>query len=74
MSEHSFQVGQKVIALVDMVNDLTDDGMGRELCATSGEELIIRRIGTGYTNCISVSHEHITDRSFCCAPDKIKEM
>lgn len=65
-------VGQKVRAKITMINDLTHDGMGRELCAERNDTLIVRQVGSGYLNCISVSHEHITDRAFCCAPDEIE--
>jgi hypothetical protein len=60
-----------VVALIDMLNDLTCDGMGVEHCASKGEELIVRKVSFGYTNCIAVSHEHITDRAFCVAPNEI---
>lgn len=69
--ESTFVVGQKVVALVDMLNDLTDDGMGIEHCASKGETLVVRHVDSGYRNCISVSHEHITDRAFCVAPNEI---
>jgi hypothetical protein len=67
----AFTVGDRVVALVNMENDLTCDGMGVELCASKGEELIVRRVSFGYLNCIAVSHEHVTDRAFCVAPDEI---
>lgn len=70
--EHTFEVGQRVVALVEMINDMTDDGMGRELCARAGEELIVRKVSSGYKNCINVSHENIIDRAFCVAPDEIR--
>ncbi|MBT2326055.1 hypothetical protein J7E62_27375 [Variovorax paradoxus] len=72
MSGPFFRVGQKVTALVNMENDLTDDGMGVEQCARSGETLVVRRVSSGYLNCIAVSHEHITDRAFCVAPHEIQ--
>jgi len=76
MAEHTpeapaFAVGDAVTALIDMENDLTDDGMGVELCARKGEALIVRRVAFGYLNCISVSHPQITDRAFCVAPHEI---
>lgn len=69
--EHTFEVGQRVIALVEMINDMTEDGMGRELCASAGEELIVRKVNEGIRNCINVSHENIIDRAFCVAPNEI---
>ena len=65
-------VGQRVRAKVDMLNDLTCDGMAVEHCASKGEELIVRKVSSGYRNCIAVSHEHITDRAFCVAVDEIE--
>ena len=65
-------VGQKVCATVTMENDLTDDGMGIQLCANRGDTLIVRKVSSGYLNCISVSHEGVTDRAFCCAPNEIE--
>lgn len=65
-------VGQRVRAKIDMLNDLREDGMGVEHCASKGEELIVRKVSSGFLNCISVSHEHITDRAFCVAVDEIE--
>ena len=67
-----FIIGQKVIAKITLLNDLTEDGMGVELCAKLGDVLIVRQISSGYRNCISVSHEHITDKMFCVAEDEIE--
>jgi len=67
----AFAVGDRVVALIDMINDLRSDGMGVELCARNGDELIVRSVSFGYLNCIAVSHEHITDRAFCVAPNEI---
>ncbi len=67
----AFAVGDRVVALVEMINDLTSDGMGIEHCAKKGDELIVRKVSFGYLNCIAVSHEHITDRAFCVAPNEI---
>ncbi len=77
MSTHApetpaFAVGDRVVALVECINDLTDDGMGIEYCAKKGDELIVRRVKFGFLNCIAVSHEHITDgRTFGVAPHEI---
>lgn len=69
----AFHVGQRVRALVDMENDLTEDGMGVEQCASKGDVLVVRRVGSGYLNCIAVSHEYITDgRAFCAAPTELE--
>lgn len=68
----AFAVGDRVVALVHMENDLIADGMGVEHCASKGDELIVRRVSFGYLNCIAVSHEHVTDRAFCVAPHEIE--
>jgi len=65
-------VGQRVRAKIEMLDDLTDEGMGLQCCAKKGDELIVRRIGSGYRYCIAVSHEHITDCAFCVAVDEIE--
>ncbi|AMC34782.1 hypothetical protein [Janthinobacterium sp. B9-8] len=65
-------VGQKVRAKIYMDNDLTDEGMGIQRYANKGDELIIRRINSGYKTCISVSHENITDRTFGVSVDEIE--
>lgn len=67
----AFAVGDRVVALVQMEDDLTDDGLGVQHCANKGDTLIVRRVSFGYVNCIAVSHEHITDRAFCVAPNEI---
>lgn len=67
----AFSVGDKVEALIEMINDLTSEGMGVQHCARKGDKLIVRRVSFGYINCITVSHEHITDRAFCVSPDEI---
>jgi hypothetical protein len=67
-------VGQKVNARIQLVNDLTCDGMGVEVCANRGDELIVRRIinRPDDSATIVVSHEYITDgRGFCVAVDEI---
>lgn len=69
----AFSVGEKVVALVRMENDLRDDGMGVEHCASKGDVLIVRKVSFGYLHCIAVSHEHITDRAFCVAPFEIRK-
>jgi hypothetical protein len=40
-------VGQRVRAKIDMLNDLREDGMGVERCASKGEELIVRKESGG---------------------------
>lgn len=67
-----FLIGQRVRALVHMENDLRDDGMGIEHCASKGDVLVVRRISGGIVNSVIVSHEHITDRSFCAAPGELE--
>ena len=68
----AFNVGDRVRAKIDMLDDLRDDGMGISLCASKGEELIVRSIRV-YPDKVylHVSHEHITDRSFSVTPDEI---
>jgi hypothetical protein len=65
-----FEVGQKVRAKIDMTNDLREDGMGVEHCASKGDELIVRRV-TDYGS-FAVSHEHITDRAFIATADELE--
>ena len=65
-----FEVGQKVRAKIDMTNDLREDGMGVEHCASKGDELIVRRV-TAYGG-FAVSHEHITDRAFIATADELE--
>jgi hypothetical protein len=66
----AFAVGDKVVALVSM-----DEGPSSDIplmrCACKGDLLIVREVSFGYRNCITVSHEHITDRPFCVAPSEI---
>lgn len=62
------EVGQKVNARIDLISDLRDDGLGIEVCAKRGDDLIVRRITDGF---ICVSHEDITDRSFSVKLDEI---
>lgn len=57
-------IGSRIRVLVNCENDLREDGMGVEHCASKGEELIVRQHGHNLKT-IVVSHEHITDRSFC---------
>ena len=73
MNQADIKVGMKVRTLVSMYNDLTDDGLGVYHCADIGDALIVRKVNTGYLNCITVSPEHIADRQFCCAPHEIEE-
>lgn len=65
-----FEVGQKVRAKIDMTNDLREDGIGVEHCASKGDELIVRRV-TDYGS-FAVSHEHITDRAFIATADELE--
>jgi hypothetical protein len=66
-----FKIGDRVRALVDCNNDLCDDGLGIEHCASRGDELIVRREST-IPGRLCVSHEHITDRSFLVDPHEIE--
>lgn len=63
------EVGQKVNARIDLIEDLTEDGLGVCVCAKRGEELVVRRISESGRIC--VSHEHITDRSFTVTTEEI---
>lgn len=62
-------VGQRVRAKIDMVNNMREDGMGIELCANAGDELIVRRLSGPF---ISVSHEYVVDRSFSVTVEEIE--
>lgn len=66
-----FQSGDRVRALVDCDNDLTEDGMGVEHCASRGDELIMRGPST-VPGRWKVSHEHITGRAFLVDPHEIE--
>ena len=66
------EVGQVVRAKITMINDLTADGMGRQICANQDDILVVRTVYSGHSNCISVSHEHITYKSFCCSIEEIE--
>lgn len=64
MSTSRPEIGSRVRVTVDCESDLRDAGMGVELCASKGEELIVRGHSPYVDTRIYVSHEHITDRSF----------
>lgn len=67
-----FGIGQKVKAKITMTNDLRDAGMGVEVCAYAGDELIIREDrGNGR---FAVSHEDITDNSFIATDGELEEI
>ena len=73
--EFEFTVGDKVRAKVAMWNDLRDDGMGVQHCASRGDILVIRRISPSIVNCLIVSHEDVTDgRGFCAAPNEVERI
>ena len=74
MNQVTFVVGQHLRAKRNMINDLSDEGMGIQHCAEVGDRLVVRQIGSGYKNCIAVSHEGITDRCLCVAPEEIEPM
>ena len=59
-----YDVGDAVRARIEMINDLTEDGMGFELCACKNDKLIVRAVRPDSVRVYSVSHEHITDRTF----------
>lgn len=64
-------VGQRVRALVEMVDDQTDEGAGIQLCARKGDELIVRKVPGG--KWVIVSHPNVTDgRGFCVSPDEVE--
>lgn len=63
-------IGSRIRVTVDCENDLRDAGMGVELCASKGEELIVRGHSPYNAGRIYVSHEHITDRSFAVNQDE----
>lgn len=63
MSEHQFYVGQRVKA-TDYLGDAPSGDSPGGCYASKGEELIVRAIKLDSFFPISVSHEHITDRTF----------
>jgi hypothetical protein len=68
---HEFQVGQEVRAKIPLIDDLTDHGMGKQLCAEAGELLVVRYISpTGRT--LHLSHPHVTDRAFIASPEEVE--
>lgn len=67
----TFRTGDKVRAKIDMLNDLTEDGLGVSLCANKGDLLIVRKLNGQW---IHVSHEHVLDRTFCVTADEIELM
>lgn len=69
---NEFILGQRVRALVDMDNDLSDVGLGVQRCANKGDLLVVRRISPGIVNSVIVSHEDVTDRAFCASPDELE--
>jgi hypothetical protein len=71
-SDLFMNIGDKVIAKIEMVNDLRDEGMDIELCAHAGDELIIRGKSQFDENVFYVSHEHILNRSFCASADELE--
>jgi hypothetical protein len=67
----TYQVGDAVRARIDMVNDLTEDGLGCETCARKNDKLIIRQVRPNSVRVYSVSHEEITDRTFGASEDEL---
>jgi hypothetical protein len=63
-TELQLSIGSRIRVTVDCESDLRDAGMGVELCASKGEELIVRGHSPYSEGRIYVSHEHVTDRSF----------
>lgn len=59
-----FNVGDKVRAKIDLIDDLRDEGLGCYICAKAGETLVVRGMSEYFPERYKVSHEHITDRSF----------
>jgi hypothetical protein len=68
-------VGQKVRAKEDLVNDLTEEGLGRSVYARRNDVLVVRDF-TGWPsiNFVKVSHEGVTDRSFTAAYSEVEPM
>lgn len=69
---HDFKVGMKVRAKRDL-SDGPDDYSPGGTYASKGELLVIREVRDTGPYPISVSHEHITDRTFGVSPDEIFE-
>ncbi len=57
-------VGDKVRAKIDLIDDLREDGLGCYICAKAGETLVVRGMSEYFPERYKVSHEHITDRYF----------
>lgn len=69
------KTGQKSVAKIRMINDLSEDGLGISCCANKGDELVIRKILSvicGKQN-YAVSHENVTDSAFCAFHDELSE-
>ena len=71
LTSDDFHVGQKVQAKVELLCDLTDIGCGVQCYAQRGDILIVRKVSSGFLNCISVSHENVTNSTFCAAPNEL---
>jgi hypothetical protein len=72
LSELGLEVGQKVIAARDIVQEASDD-FPAHLLATKGTVLIVRGAWTHDGDLpVRVSHEHITDNSFRVSMNEIR--
>ena len=73
MSEHNFNVGDKVIAQVEMISDLRDEGMSCYHCASKGNTLVIEYMRPG-SRFIGVYRENDAQKEvFSVTADEIKK-
>jgi hypothetical protein len=68
---NAFTVGQKVTVCEAIFEPADDHHPGGYLCS-KGDLLVVRKVRDSGKWPIHVSHEHITDRSFCVSPDEIE--
>lgn len=59
-----FEVGQKVKAKIDLLEDMRDEGGGINRCAKAGAELFIREKSPYTSGRYYVSHDGVLDSSF----------
>ncbi len=66
-----YQIDNRVRAKIDLIDDLSDHGMGQQCYARRGETLVVRRLSPSGQN-LYVSHEHILDRDFRVTVDEVE--
>jgi hypothetical protein len=65
-----FKVGDRVRAKEAIYEPADDHAPGGYLC-DKNDLLIVRKLTPQFKRSLSVSHEHITDRSFGVEPDEV---